>query len=497
MRALFGALIITAIAATAWAEPSAPLSEFKVRFDANGPYLILATTRADHDFPKAIAAAKVLHPNAVSATCAANDLAAAKKILLAEQPHYILLFIKPDELDVNFAWQWLTICTQLNDDPLVDVCTGVITGSSPEAAEAFVKRISDAVNGHTKLPGRLVDNFGPNSEIGKTDFQQFPGNFMIPALGPRLGLNAISHGTQAFSDKHLDSMRDAGLIHFGGHGHPDQIDDGLRASQVKSLQLSPCVVFNGACYTGVTNRWFDQFTTDGKVVEKTVADDSFCLNFLKTTAIAYFAALHPDHGIPVYQEMEYLAYSGASMGEVIKHTHDGVIISAGGHVPKFEKLAGGMPAPAWSPSEMMLKGTASRMLFGDPSVIVTDPFIKPPFNVETKADRDSLHITAIVSNPLLRSSFADTYFSDLASDKNLFNDRALIAVDLPQNWKTVSGVEVLNATAGGKPLKHRAAGYAIESHARKLWIQVDLPSEGFMQSRFRVEGSAIELKVKQ
>jgi hypothetical protein len=258
------------------------------------------------------------------------------------------------------------------------------------------------------------------------------------------------------------------------------------------------VAFNGACYTGVTQRWYDQFNQDGKIIEKTVPTaDCFCLNFLRTDAIAYLAALHPDHGIPVYQEMEFLAYSGAPLGDVIKQTYDGVILASGGRVPKFERLKAGMPAPAWSPSEMMLKGTASRVLFGDPSLIVAAAFATPPFKVDVKADGDSLRITATLANAALKSSFTDTYWSDLSRDPNLFNDRALFVADLPRGWGAVGGVEGVEVNAGGQRMKQRLVGYAVEvaGDRRRLHVQVDVPSEGYMTSPFRVAGATIVVKV--
>ena len=467
-----------------------------VHLDMAGPYLILATDNANRDYSKAIDAARHLHPAAAVATFAVEDLSGARKILLAQQPRYVLLFLKPEELDVNFAWRWLTLSTQLNDDPLVDVRTGIITGASPDDAAAFVERIAAAVSGRIALPGLFIDNLGPNLQAGKHEFLQQAGSFLVPVLAQRLSLMCISHGTEAFTDERLDSLRGAGLIHFGGHGHPDRVDDGVRGGQARALALSPCVVFNGACYTAVTDHWYDQFTRDGKVAENRVSTGaSFCLNILRTNAIAYFAALHPDHGIPVYQEMEYLAYTGASLGDVLKHTHDGVILASGGRLPRFERLAAGMQAPSWSAAAIMLKGTASRVLFGDPSLIVANAFTSPPFKVDVKPLDNSLHITAALANPALKSSFTDTYFSDLSRDKSLFNDRALIVADLPHGWNSVGRVEVLAVTAGGQPVKHRLVGFAAEAGHDRLHVQVDLSSDGFMQSPFRVAGATVELKV--
>jgi hypothetical protein len=490
-------VVISSIGAVAHA---APQNGLHVRLDPTGPYLILASEQAKQEYAKAIASATNLHPKAEVATFTVGDLERAKSILLARKPRYVLLFLKPDELDVNFAWQWLTLSTQLDDDPFVDVRTGIITGATPADAAAFMDRIALAARGKLTLPASCLDNLGPNLQAGKADFFTFPGDFMIPVLQDRLRLFSISHGAGAFTDQQLDSLVDAGIVHFGGHGHPDRVDDGVTAQQAAKLKLAPCVVFNGACYTGVTNRWYDQFTRDGKVAEKTTSPaDSFCLNLLRNSAVAYLAALHPDHGIPVYQEMEYVAYSGGSLGDAIKHTYDGVVLSNGGQLPTFEHFAAGMRSPRWTPTDVMLKGTASRVLFGDPALIVTDPLTKPPFDIAMKAQAASLHVTATLANPKLKSSYTDTYHADLSRNPNLFNERALIVVDLPKGWDSVGGVQVMSAAAGQQSLQHRLVGYALETDGtrRRLHVQVDLASDDYMQSAFRTAGAKIDLNVSR
>jgi len=207
--------------------------------------------------------------------------------------------------------------------------------------------------------------------------------------------------------------------------------------------------------------------------------------------------LHPDHGIPVYQEMEYLAYSGASLGDVMKHTHDGVVLGSGGMMPVFESFADGSPSPQWTPSDVMLKGTAARVLFGDPAMVVGEAFVKPPFAVSLEQDESALRVTAILSNAGLKSTFTDTYHADMAWDPNSFNDRALITVKLPAGWQKVSNVEVLSVKAGGKPLRSRLVGWGVEHDrgAMQLQLQVDVPTEAYMQSKLRVTGAKVELKV--
>jgi hypothetical protein len=480
--------------------PSRPREPLRARLDPSGPYLILASRQAAEPYAAAIARAKELHPDAFQATFDPGDLAATLELLRQRRPRYAMVFVKPEELDVDFAWRWLILTTQVDDDPLVDVRTGFITGATPETAAALVERIARAVRGEVTLPAALVDNWGPNSQASKQAFYMNRGALFVPALDQRLALQTTSHGTEGFTDERLTSLRDAGLIHLGGHGHPERVDDGITGTQVRRAPLSPCVVFSGACYTGVTGRWYDPFGPSGKVAVHTVKpDECFALNLLDNQALAYLAALHVDHGIPVYQELEYLAYGGASLGDVIKHTHDGVILGAGGRVPRFKHFEAGMATPHWTPSDIMLEGTASRVLFGDPALMFTEPCVEPPFRVEVTEEGDGLRITATLNNPQLKSTYTDTYHADLAADPNLFNDRALLAVDLPAGWSSVSKVGVLGVDAGGKSVRHRLVGYAVESDGDRhtLHVQVDVPTSGYMESPFRVAGATVRLRASR
>lgn len=478
-----------------------PREPFDVRLDTSGPYVIIASETADRDFKSAIQKALLLHPGATCLKFSNADLDSVLDRLREIQPKYALIFIKPDELDVNFAWKWLEVTTRIDDDPYVDVRSGFITGATPEAAAELLDRIARTVKGEGKLPGKLVDNFGPNPQAAQNSFVEQQGCFMIPIYEERVALSSISHGTKGFTDARLGSMQSAGLIHLGGHGYPDRIVDGLKAQQAKKLKLSPCVVFNGACYTGVTSRSFNQWTANQKVKHQTVAaDECFCLNLLGNSAVAYLAALHPDHGIPVYQEMEYLAYSGASLGDVMRHTHNGVILGNGGKLPELAPFTDNMPSPRWTASDVMLKGTASRVLFGDPAMIISDAFTDPPFKNSTLViDSNQLQITAVLTNSKLKSEYTDTYHADLSSNKRLFNDRALITIELPKGWNEVKVVEVVSVKVGGLDLQHRLLGYVLEADHKihRLHVQVDLPTTGYMQSPFRQAGATVVLNVRR
>ena len=257
------------------------------------------------------------------------------------------------------------------------------------------------------------------------------------------------------------------------------------------------MVFNGACYTGVTGVWFE---TSGMVRKKTVAPNlSFGLGMLSNHTVGYLAALHADHGMPVYQEMEFWAATGASLGEVMKHTHDGVILGAGGRLPEWKPLKDGDPDTARTPADIMLRGTAARVLFGDPALKVGSSFAGESFEVSAAPEGEGfLIVTAVLKNDELRAGFTDTYHSDLASVRNGFNDRALVVLDLPDGFGPVDSIEVVEAkTAGGKKLPHRLVGWGVEIDGgrRRILAQVDLPSSGYMQSEFRARGSFVRLRL--
>jgi hypothetical protein len=343
----------------------------------------------------------------------------------------------------------------------------------------------------------LIDNLGPVERDDADYFDTLEESMFLPALEERFHVRSLMHAKSRFTDDRLASMEGAGLVHLGGHGNPWRITDGLTAGQLPRLKLAPCIVFSGACFTGVTHRWFDP--TGDEVAERTVSPDtSFCLNLLKKDVIAYLASVHAGHGMPVYQEMEYLAYRGASLGDAIKHTYDGIVVGAGGEMPVLETLEDGMARPEWTGVDMMLKGTAARILLGDPSMVICEAFASPPFSTSVEADSAGLRITATMINPDLRCTFADTYHND-RNPEAPHNDRALVVVDWPDAWNGVQTIEDVRVRAGGRTLPYRVVGYALEEDGgtRRLHVQIDVPGQGFYTSALRIAGATVEFTARR
>ena len=475
-------------------------SPLRLSLDEKGPYALIATESATRSYKAALDVGGDLHPHAKRFTFDPANLDPLLLWLREFKPYYALIYIQPDELDVNLGWKLLNLMARVDSDPFVDVRYGFVTGRSPASAADFIARTRSAVRGEVSLQAMYIDDLGPNQMTDPGEFKVAGGSFIVPILGRRMGIKTISHGTRGFGNVQVSSMKGAGILHFGGHGYPDRIVDGLTASQAEVLDIDPCVVFSGACYTGVTGRWFEMFTQEGTVAEHTVsAEHCFALSLLSNKVIAYLAALHPDHGIPVYQEMEYMMESGASLGEVMKHTYDGVVLANGGRLPLFDSLAAGRRSPQWLPADIMLRGTSSRILYGDPALRIVDALAEKPLEitVEEKAE-GALVIGGIVESAEYKATFTDTYHSDMSEVPNQFNDRALITVDLPPAWRDVGSVEVLGSAYGSKSFKHRLVGWAVEEieGKRLLHVQVDFPTEGYMKSTWRNKGAAVGIRVR-
>lgn len=501
-RGAIGIFLAAGVAAWFWVgaqkrKPGGPEVQgtaLTVRIDRSGPYLILASEKAAGEYASALAAAVKLHPEAETATFDPARPESACGPLERVLPRYVMVVLKPEELDVVLAWAWLGIASSLDDDPFVDTRTGFITGESPGAAAGFVQRLLDVAEGRLLLPGRLIDNLGPNAMAVKTAWQKTPGAFMVPAYDERFETATISHGAEGFARERLGEMDGAGFIHYGGHGYPDRVVDSLNGVYVRRLKLAPCVFFNGACYTGVTDRWFE---FGSRIGEQRVAPNvCFCLGVLSNNAVAYLAALHPDHGIPVYQEMERLAFTGAPLGEIMRDTHDTVILAAGGSPFEPPDVADGLPVPAWGPAETMLFGTASRVLFGDPAMMPVETFAEPPFTVTASGSEEDLEVVASVRNLRLRSTFADPFASDM-SETGQFNARARLVVDLPPGWGDRAEVTDLAVRSGGVAVTHRLVAWAVEKDgdARRLHLHVDSRSTGYLDSPLQRSGATVSFRV--
>ncbi len=98
--------------------PASPKAPVALQLDAAGPCVILATKRSVATYASAIEKAIRLHAEAERVDFDPGELGDVLEVLRKTQPRYALVFIQPDELDVNFGWRWLTMTSQIDDDPI-------------------------------------------------------------------------------------------------------------------------------------------------------------------------------------------------------------------------------------------------------------------------------------------------------------------------------------------------------------------------------------------
>jgi len=239
---------------------------------------------------------------------------------------------------------------------------------------------------------------------------------------------------------------------------------------------------------------------DGRWKERSYApDESFCLTMLRQPAVAYLAATHPDHGVPVYQELEQWLSTGCALGEAMKHTYDGVVLANGGRALAPMTLADGDPLPAWGPTELMLYGTASRVLFGDPRLAVCGPVTAPdtPEMSEPVLTDGLARVEAVFGRPRLPFQCMDTFHSDLSAVPNGFNDRLCVSLPL-EAGQGVSSLEA-RVAVGHEGVRSRVVGHAVEGtrgEGRLLRAQVDVPSTGYQQGPIRRRGCSLSLALR-
>ena len=158
-----------------------------------------------------------------------------------------------------------------------------------------------------------------------------------------------------------------------------------------------------------------------------------------------------------------------------------------------------MRAPNDTPESVMLKGTAARVLFGDPAMTVMAPFSPPPFTVhQEKQGTGAIKVVARTVAPELKASYADTFHADL-SRTGQFNDRAWIVVDLPDDWVGNGQVEVQSVRGGDEDIAYRLIGNALELDGRKkrMHVQIDTVSTGYLEGPLRQAGASVMLQVSR
>ena len=159
---------------------------------------------------------------------------------------------------------------------------------------------------------------------------------------------------------------------------------------------------------------------------------------------------------------------------------------------KVIRVVNGRPLPFSEPSEVMLYGTAARLLFGDPTLRVTPKLHEPPLAAEVADIPDgTVRVTLRVEDPEIPFSLMDTFHCDLAAQTMGFNDRLYATV--PWGVRAGPTAASVEAVVGAETARTRLVGQAVEEIGgqRLLHVQVDVESTGYQQGPIRTAGASV------
>ncbi|MBK8098162.1 MAG: hypothetical protein IPK26_13705 [Planctomycetes bacterium] len=451
-------LAVTLLAATAAAQTA--------------DYVVLAAFAASDPFD-APAQTLARHRQATLLRFDPQHLDPVRAALREAKPKNVALVLRPDQLDFPFARRFLQLATEIDDDPFVDFAFGYITGRTAADAEALV---TAGVRRQPEAVERVASVAGGAERSQSSTMPHGLRRTGIP------GLQLWSAGAERFPEqgrdreflaRNLGKIAGADAVTFIGHGMPNEVVGGPTPAELKDLKLTDAVVLNVACYTGVTERWFEEDYQHGLWRQRTVAaEDSFCLALLRTGVVGYTAYVCPRPAGPELDtDLAALLASGASLGEARRRDYDKTVLGylGFGHerlvlaaIQDGDKLAPGRDAV----HDIMLEGATGGVLFGDPAVV---PFVPRPADelvaIEVETIGDGLRVDVEVP--------AAALFLQCNDPTARFDGQMAMKVHarVPLGDRHVRDVVVDSLQVGRARLPHRVL-WAIEEDQGQRFVQL-------------------------
>jgi hypothetical protein len=365
-------------------------------------YVVLASTAAGDPFDAA-ATALVEHHRAELVRFDPARLEPVRELLRRAQPRHVALVMPPEQVEFAFQRRFLQLATELDDDPFVDFAFGYITGRTGDEALALARR------GIARRP-EPVDG-GVAEVIGGVDRSQV-GTAVFNLRQQRLDqLQILSAGEQVFPTAgrdveflraELPKLRGRDVVTFVGHGYPREVVGGPTFAELAGLALDGAVVLNVACYTGVTNRWYEDDWRAGLLRGREVSlDESFCLAVLRAGAVGYTAYLCPRPAGPeLATDLAALVVDGMSLGACRRRDYDKTVLGFLGFGESRLQLepvvdGAGLAAVREAVRDIMLEAATGGVLFGDPACV---PFVpregQNPVTITTELQQDTIVVKA-------------------------------------------------------------------------------------------------------
>ncbi|MEM6671477.1 MAG: hypothetical protein AAF726_01455 [Planctomycetota bacterium] len=456
-----------------------PLPLQRASAPAERPYVVLTAVDERDPFHAAARALADAYGAEIHALDP-DDLEPLREVLRAAAPANVAIVLRPEQLDFSLGRRFLQLATEIDDDPFVDFAFGYITGRTGKdalrLAEAGIERkplerapklatVAGGVDRSTKFSRRVP----LRDETLSSTTIHCAGESAFPDEGRDI----------KFVKKSLRQLRGkVDALTFVGHGYPDQVVGGPNATDLRDARLKDAVVFNVACYTGVTSKWFESDYAAGEERLRVVKpEESFALAVLDAGVVGYTAYLCPRPAGPELDcDRAALIADGLSLGEARRRDYDKTVLGYLGFGEPRMQLA-----PITDGTELvrggdvvrnvMLEGATGGVLFGDPACV---PFAlregESPVLVESSPDGDELVVRA--------SAKAHSLFLHCSDPTSQMEGSMALKVHarVPIGALPVADVIVEELTVGGEALETRTL-WAVETDGpdRYLQLRVNFP----------------------
>lgn len=427
--------------------------------------------------------------NASTLRASVKDLDSLLPRLKEAQPDYVAFIARPEQIDVNLARQIFQLATQIDDDPFVDFAYGVITGRTPKDAIRLAQS-GAKVESKKKKPELGILGVADNGFLKKSQSQQqhVPlSGLVLPMTWATIAAEK-DNPDQDFLKQTLKQFQSKSLFAFAGHGYPDGVVGGPKHNDLQGRDFSGAVVYNIACYTGVTSNWYqNDFQTSKIKQEKVTAGESFCLSMLETGVAGYVAYACPRPAGPeMFADMLSMATEGISTGEQRRrHANRVILTHLGQDVAEtgFELLQDGQPIkPAKSTDEIVRNMSTGGLLFGDPA---TMPFQETdgayPIASDVRKQESGIRVDVEINGPLWHWFCADQL------------EQAFMKIETRVEVSS-SGIKsvTVDRLPFGKKYPAKKVTAATETHDGKTYLHVKAAFERPEQSDMMRFGQGVE-----
>ena len=259
--------------------------------------------------------------------------------------------------------------------------------------------------------------------------------------------------------------------------HLDEVVGGPTWRDLAGLRLDSAVALNIACYTGVTETWFEDDWKAGLVRKpKIPMSESFALALLRTGVIGYVAYLCPRPAGPeLFTDVSALAGEGMSLGDVRRRDYDKIVLGYLGYGAQALELKPVTEGQKLEPPkdvvrDRMLEMGTGGILFGDPA-LTPFPSSSNEAPVAIKITQDEAAKTLTVDAEVGARHLFYCCSEPTASWDGRGAEAMKVYVKVPLPATRVSEVSIHQLSIGNIPLRSRLV-WAVESDRSQRFIHL-------------------------